>query len=366
MLALSIVACARPAPSDTTEVPQTIAVRFQGPAQPRALAAQRDPSMADCGRCHQAIALEHAASLHRASFENPIFSASYEQEPRPSCRHCHSPRGDESAGVDCATCHVRDGWVVGAYRRVGSVHLGPVDPTMAGVDACAGCHEFDFPDEIDLGLPPSHAPMQRTITEWSMTRAGLDNEACQSCHMPPHDGHLDHRFGVRRDPDRLRAGVVLSAHATHDERGLRVDVQLDAQGAGHAVPTGDIFRRLELVVEAGGVRHERVFARTFEPLSRVRQDGSVQLVRREVEDRRLFPADEGEPVPSFSFRFPSGGPARVTLDYLLMPDRLAELQNVAASVQRTRLYDVEIGSPDGDSEARASRPRDEHAHPAVP
>jgi len=89
----------------------------------------------------------------------------------------------------------------------------------------------------------------------------------------------------------LRGSVAVTA-----ERGLErsIDVTLAARGAGHAVPTGDMFRRLEVHATAGGgpdAAHARpvVLAREFELVKT-----ELGLRRRQVNDRRV-PAS-GAPI----------------------------------------------------------------------
>lgn len=78
--------------------------------------------------------------------------------------------------------------------------------------------------------------------------------SCAGCHMPvvsePGGGkHRSHAFPASRDAAPIRGSI--SAVATRPEPGV-VEVRLAANGVGHAVPTGDLFRRLEVLAEAIG------------------------------------------------------------------------------------------------------------------
>jgi hypothetical protein len=113
---------------------------------------------------------------------------------------------------------------------------------FADVEACGGCHEFDFPRTPALA-------MQSTLTE----HAGSAYAAtpCAECHMPwVGDGaqrHRSHAFAASRDPAMLRAAIDVQARR---EPGGRVSLQLTPGRIGHAFPTGDLFRRLWVDVEA--------------------------------------------------------------------------------------------------------------------
>jgi hypothetical protein len=85
--------------------------------------------------------------------------------------------------------------------------------------------------------------------------------------MPSRDGHKDHRFVSGHAPERIAAAVHVDvARAAPARAALRVSIRVDA---GHAFPTGDMFRRARLVVFAEGARGEivadaeRTFGRTW-------------------------------------------------------------------------------------------------------
>ncbi len=313
-------------------------MRFEGARGFLALEPLRDPAEADCAGCHPSIAREWERSLHRHAVDDAVFASAYALEPRPSCLHCHAPRGPSTPGIDCIACHVRLGEVVGAHRREGSPHGGPVDPTMLEADVCADCHQFDFPDDVDLGLPPSGEPMQDTVREWIESPAAAQGRACQSCHMPDRSGHLDHQFAVRGDAAQLRAAVEVDVRCVPGA----IEVALRPTAAlGHAIPTGDLFRRMVLRVTTDEAVSERVFARgwSFEPAHR--PDGTVVLVRREADDTRLRAREGATETRIERFATTGASRARVTLDYLLEPESNAAAAGLPDEINRTRIYELE-------------------------
>ncbi|MFT3771202.1 MAG: multiheme c-type cytochrome [Minicystis sp.] len=225
-----------------------------GPApQVRAAAFEAAAENAACEGCHPAIAAEWRSSLHHRAWDDPVFQGAYSIEPLAFCRGCHAPEADPARlpaegarrlGVGCVTCHVQGADIVGPRARAagGGVHAVRADARLATEEACARCHQFDFPR-------PQRAPMQGTGDEHrASAHAG---QACQACHMPPARdggrGHRSHDFRVIGDAAKLRSAVTARAARDGDRA---VTVALAAARVGHAFPTGDMFRRLEVRARA--------------------------------------------------------------------------------------------------------------------
>jgi hypothetical protein len=77
--------------------------------------------------------------------------------------------------------------------------------------------------------------MQTTVREHAASSSAA--VACSSCHSP-------HGLGKIRDPEWLRGQLSVRA-----ERRDGVKITLAQRAAGHAFPTGDLFRRLEVGAE---------------------------------------------------------------------------------------------------------------------
>ncbi len=261
--------CSAPAETDDTSLDhaqRTIASL----AAPEALNAA-------CEACHTAEASQWRGSLHRDAFSNEAFQRSFAREPKPFCQGCHAPHADPNQappawaaanGVTCLSCHI-EGEAVRATMTARSTTPSPHplvrSREFSRAQACAGCHEFDFPTSR------RHAAghrMQLTLTEHA--RSGSAELGCADCHMPAMiddaGRHRDHRFDVSRNPSLLRAALTASAQRLGPDK-LRL--YLAPVAVGHALPTGDLFRRLELRVEAhdgGGERRAgatRYLARHF-------------------------------------------------------------------------------------------------------
>jgi nitrate/TMAO reductase-like tetraheme cytochrome c subunit len=252
-----------------------------------------------CEACHSEEAREWRGSMHQRAYQDPIFQAALELEPLPFCRGCHAPEApaentdsevslrtqqQRELGVGCVTCHVQVGHIVGPRSLDGRYHSTLGDARLTTEAACAGCHEFDFPK-------PQRALMQSTRSEHE--ESPLAQESCQDCHMPAVNGgsseqpkqRKSHRFEV--DDRLLESALSVSAERSSDRA---VNVTLTVTGAGHAVPTGDLFRRLEVRAHssAGAVASAVGLERRFEMVPS--ETGSE---RRQTADERL--AADGTP-----------------------------------------------------------------------
>lgn len=304
---LALAACA-PEPEPAWLVASMPAERKAWAAHEVAVRARaRAAVVQGCGECHEREAAEWASSRHRLAFDGRPFREALGREPRevrPFCRGCHAPElaalalspearpwavdaeaRDEltpltSLGVTCLSCHsphdaevAETGAPMGAGLRA-----------MAGVDAvCATCHEFAFSD--------GRGTMQRTVSEHLTSGA---REGCVSCHMPlvddedgwsgapPAAGHEAERPArPRRRSHTLRGGhdealVRGALRVTTRRIGPGARVELSPQGVGHALPTGDLFRRLTL------------------ELAVVRADGTLGTPARVSLGRSFRPGREGE------------------------------------------------------------------------
>ena len=233
---------------------------------------------AACERCHAQIAREWRGSLHRQAHADPVYQRAFALEPLPFCTACHAPEasaeepGPSSAhalGVGCVTCHT-----------VAASH-GEPNAAPSRTQDCASCHEFAFPGSAEM--------MQLTVTEHRASRSA--DVACATCHMASvaagGRSHRSHRFDASRNPEVVRS----AARVTVTRAGRTVTFTFSPRRVGHALPTGDLFRRLRLVVELEGRRVESFLGR--------KTKRAVDLATANASDDRPFLR---------------GGPAVVDLD----------------------------------------------------
>lgn len=281
-VALAALAGCGAEPNEGSTTPRDVALSVASAAPPR------DGGSAGCAGCHAAIAAEWEMSQHRAAWDDPVFLAAYAIEPDPFCRGCHAPEAKlddpldpaRHQGIACVTCH-EDARDAGAHVRAEAARR----PRLAPAKRCEACHQFEFPE-------PQDAPMQGTAEEHAASPAR--DKGCESCHMTRAGDHQDHRFRVQGDPAILQRALAVEA-APGAQRSVRVTLR--AKDVGHAVPTGDMFRRLEVHARAGcdagpGPCDEAepvVLARAF-----ALERGAHGTRRRQIADRRV-PAS-GAPI----------------------------------------------------------------------
>jgi Cytochrome c554 and c-prime len=232
----------------------------QGAAPARGHAAEEN---AACEKCHVDIAREWRTSMHAQSDTDRVYRRALAREPLPFCRACHAPEADprldappelSALGIGCVTCHVTAGGskletlAAPHPSTVAAPHAILRTADFAGVPACASCHEFDFPVHAP-GRPAER--MQSTVSEHA--KSTFADTSCATCHMPTVQGasgkHKSHLFESWRDLALLRGAVHVTAQRTSTSR---VHVALSPARVGHAMPTGDLFRRLRVTAEVIG------------------------------------------------------------------------------------------------------------------
>jgi hypothetical protein len=275
-----------------------------GPA-PRVRAKKDDPVAANaaCEGCHEQIASEWNGSMHKAAYVDPVFQEAYQLEPFAFCRGCHAPEADpksdpseraQAVGVGCTTCHVQGKEIVGTstFAETSLRHAVVGDARLATVEACGACHQFDFP-------AAKGSPMQNTLGEHAASKHA--SVTCQGCHMKEIDDgggrhHTSHSFSVLSDPSMIRSAAKVKAERV-GSREARVTI--DAGAVGHAFPTGDMFRRLEIRAEAVDARGHVIerapavhLVRTF--ADRSRSAGEADFARVQVGDTRVPAPGSGD------------------------------------------------------------------------
>ncbi len=259
-----------------------------------------DLRSATCGSCHVAIYEEWAISTHaRAWTDDPQFQAEL-HKPREGggdvgwmCVNCHTPLENQlerlvgrldggaldrpitvanpsfdaalqSDAIGCATCHVRDGAVLGPYGDSAAPHPVRRADELLSVDVCTRCHQASVTmASIQL------ACAFETGDEWRAGPWDDEGATCQTCHMPAVERPLveggpvratrRHWFGgslLAKKPEFAPAlealqsvypdGLVASWAAPPEigAGGGSLHIALVNEHAGHMLPTGDPERFL--------------------------------------------------------------------------------------------------------------------------
>jgi hypothetical protein len=187
-------------------------------------------------------------------------------------------------GISCVACHQMDqvsADSTGLHHVGGTTYRfpegateqyvwGPLDDVnVIGMAAsyqpqfkdpifCASCHQYNN--------PTTGAPGQTTYSEWlasPFSQPGPNFRTCQTCHMPeagagalsvigiprPSSQRHTHQFVGATGPT-LSDAIVLRSSVSDAAGVLRVRVEGENQGAGHAFPTGISIRNALLVISA--------------------------------------------------------------------------------------------------------------------
>ncbi|MCR9140624.1 MAG: cytochrome c family protein [bacterium] len=242
---------------------------------------------AECLSCHASAHEAWEYSAHGRAFTNPIFQHAFERDRKAWCLNCHAPlwdarRDGEAAsiaeepdigalyaeGINCVSCHVRDGEIHAAtdYSKKPDVKLfHPVryDPGLARDSFCAGCHQFNFVHELEpfTVYEGDEHPMQNVVRESRESNGALYPAGCTGCHYAQGDHSLKSK-GARRLRDKMvieiattRPGAARPAKDGPDgEDGQRanrqysVTLKLSIPRIAHHFPTGDLFRILSFYI----------------------------------------------------------------------------------------------------------------------
>lgn len=377
LLAVLVVVGACKKPAAPVAPPKTVAdARAFAAKQPRYLrglphtdppAGLADLSAETCGACHRAIYDEWKISTHaRAWLDDAQFLAELDKSAKQGvdwmCMNCHTPvenqlprlvaglqdgRLDRPIYVDnpafdaklqkeaitCATCHVRDGVVLGPYGDTKAPHPVKKQDGLLTVEVCTQCHQAQARFDT-LGL----VCVFGTGAEHAASPQAAEGKTCQSCHMPLVERPLTnlgqdfpvrktrrHWFGGSLIPKKPEFAAELEALRAHYPPGLavrpvpppediragqRVELQVEIENAeaGHYLPTGDPERFLQVefrvIDEAGAIvaqRKERIGI-VYEWYPKVKK----------LSDNRLAPLEKRN--LTFGFEAPGQGRLRIVFE----------------------------------------------------
>jgi len=322
-----------------------------------------DLRSATCGTCHQEIYAEWAISIHaRAWLDDPQFleelAKSKKQGVDWMCMNCHTPfedqlptlvagykDGDKSRpilvenpafdpvmqkdAIGCATCHVRDGTVVGPFGDTNAPHPVTKGEELLTNAVCTQCHQAKA-EFVELNLTCAFD----TGKEFERGPYDEEGKTCQSCHMPEVERPLTAGFPPRttrrhwfggslipkqpafeaelaplRDvyPDGLTAGWQDLPSTLAPGSTARLTARYTNEYAGHLLPTGDPERYIlitAIVTGADGAELARVQHRV----------GAVYVwwpKTKKMSDNRMTPRESR--TLDVEFVVPDSGPVSVQL-----------------------------------------------------
>ncbi len=236
----------------------------------------------DCGTCHKEHYAEAKLATHTHAWTDEQFQAEIKKASSPYfCINCHIPlqnqqefivtgleNGDiykpvkiknplfdkkmQAEGISCATCHVRDGAIIGAQNLQNAPHKVVYAPEKLGESLCIGCHNANAVVTAELVCT------FETGDEW---KAGpyFGKKNCISCHMEEVERPLVEGYLIRKSHRHYFSGSGIPKHKNLKTMGLNgLDVTVADKGsydktsktytlaaslkntrAGHRVPSGD-------------------------------------------------------------------------------------------------------------------------------
>lgn len=251
---------------------------------------------ADCAPCHKTAYKNWSTTRHRVAFTNELYQESHAREPSPWCVNCHAPLrllGSETKphlaneGISCLVCHVREGKILAGEKPKGDSHSYAFRPEFKDERLCENCHEFNFPTAASAmseggSFRYTAQPMQSTVSEYRAS-AFFGKVSCVGCHVFPGTSQ-SHLFPGGHALNRLKNDLRIEV--TRENSGKLV-LRLFAQGVGHALPTGDLFRALRVKLSDVSSNHaqEVELRHFFEPIPAKNRPTDAPLktrVREEV------------------------------------------------------------------------------------
>jgi len=249
-------------------------------------------SSEQCGSCHQQHYAEWQLSTHALAWKDPQFQAEIRKESSPfMCINCHIPLqnqqeyivtglidGDiyqpvkeknpqydaalQQEGINCASCHVRDGAVIGTSGAIKAPHKTIIDKEFLSEQLCISCHN------ANATLTPEVVCTFQTGEEWQ-AGAYFGKKNCISCHMEGikrenvqgagHNLSHHHYFpgsGIPKS-DTLQTthlngmgiypSTLKQAYSVSEE--IEFSLKVVNEAAGHRLPTGDPERFYNITIE---------------------------------------------------------------------------------------------------------------------
>lgn len=318
-----------------------------------------------CGACHREIYQEWKLSTHAhawlddAQFQKELVKSSQKgQDIGWACINCHTPLMNQlprlvvdleedhlgkpvyvknpaydevlqREAITCATCHVRDGFILGTRGGTDAPHPVKVSQELSSPDLCRRCHQAvaDLPD-LTLSC------FFNTGEELAQSDYGAQGATCQSCHMPqverpltslgtPPRANRRHWFGgslIPKKPEFAKEleplkevyppGLVMTWEGLPEvlkPGPVELTFTVTNQNAGHYVPTGDPERFVILRAEATGPGGERLAMRKERIGAHIQWFPEV----KKISDNRIKPRESRS--YHISFHVPEQGPIKLRL-----------------------------------------------------
>lgn len=295
-------------------------------------------SAASCGTCHTDHYEEWKLSTHAHAWTDLQFQAELKKESSPFlCINCHIPLQNQQEfivtgllggdiykpvkeknpnfdallqldGINCASCHVRDGAVMGPTGSDKAPHKTVKGEVLLSEQLCFSCHN------ASAIVTPTLVCSFETGDEW---RAGpyFGVKNCISCHMEEIDRERVKGFGMRKSRRHWFSGSGIPKHDTLKTtmlNGLQIypdtmdnilkvgdtlmyRLRVVNEHAGHRVPSGDPERFILFSFDLIFHNDSNVFTQVH----RIGEQWEWHPEARKVSDNNMYPGEQR----IFKFRY---------------------------------------------------------------
>lgn len=290
----------------------------------------------DCGACHSEHYKEWKLSTHAHAWNDLQFQSELKKESSPfMCINCHIPLQNQQEyivkglidgdiyqpvkernpqfdaklqleGINCASCHVRDGAVIGTSGSTKAPHKTVKDVIHLSEELCVSCHN------ASAVITPTLACSFETGDEW---KAGpfYGQKNCISCHMEEVTREVVPGFGEKKSHRHFFSGsgipkfdtvetTMLNGYKFYPKKpeekytlgdSVVFNFSLKNELAGHKVPTGDPERFFLIVFELKNEAGELIKTKT----ERIGERWEWYPEAKKLSDNNVLPGE----TRSFSF-----------------------------------------------------------------
>jgi len=298
-------------------------------------------SAKNCGECHEDIYDEWQQSAHAVAFQDLQFQKEWKKDNVTTCLNCHTPlqnqqefivtallNGDyrtpvttinpqfdkalQMESITCATCHVRDGKVIGTMGNTKARHKMNINAEFLSDQLCLGCH--NVVDELN----PTLVCTFETGEEWKKSGALEKGKNCISCHMPEVERSIVAGYPTRKSHSHYFPGSGIPKFYDMKSNGLngleitegkikgtysageKINYKLILKNsyAGHNVPTGDPERFFLITFRVADSEGKILKQQEH----RIGEEWQWHPVAKKLADNNLKPQEEREYV--FEYRVP--------------------------------------------------------------
>lgn len=294
-------------------------------------------SAESCGTCHQQIYSEWKMSTHADAFVDPQFLSEWKKDDIYVCLNCHTPLQNQQEfvvsglingehrqpvqqpnpnfdsklqkeGITCASCHVREGSIVGTIGNTKAPHKTIKNPQQLSEKLCLTCH-----NAVEELFPTLVCTFE-TGDEWKKSPAYSQGKNCISCHMPTAKREIATGFEKRKGHLHYFPGSGIPKFANKKSLGLNgyeirpgeikptyqkgeiasFSLLIKNRYAGHNVPTGDPERYFLItfsILDQDSVIAEKQF--------RIGEEWQWYPQAKKLSDNNLEPGEER----NFEFKF---------------------------------------------------------------